>query len=158
MSRWTLLLGLALSLTACKKGGDTTSDDTETTDDSGTDDTQSQEGQITGEIEFPVKPPVGPLIIVAASAPEVFANVVSKEVVPVPSFPDNQPFTLSLEPGDYYVGAWVDAGSDSDAAPGDGDPRGVALEAGSPVMVTVTADQTATVPNIKLRQDGTDAE
>lgn len=157
--RWTMLIAL-VGLVACKDGG--TVDDTESTDDTSvddtnTDDTQAETGSITVVVEFPNVPQKGPLIIGLASGEDVFGTITSTESFEAPSFPDNQTHNLDVAPGDYYLGAWIDEGSDNPGRPGETDPKGVAL-AGGPVLVTVAAGGTATPPNIKLRRPSTDPE
>lgn len=158
--RWTMLIAL-IGLVACKGGDvvdDTVSPDDTSADDTNTDDTQAETGMVTVVVEFPTKPGIGPLIIGLASTETVFDSIVSSESFSAPSFPENQTQTLSdVEPGDYYVGAWIDEGSDNPGRPGDTDPRGVALE-GGPLLVSVTAGATATPPTIKLRRPSVDKE
>lgn len=151
--RWTMLIAL-VGLVACK-GGDAVDDtvtlDDTSTDDTNTDDTQAETGSITVEVEFPTKPGIGPLIIGVASAPGVFESIVSTETYAAPSFPENQTQTLELDPGDYYIGAWIDEGSDNPDRPGETDPRGIAL-AGGPLQMTVTVGSSESSPVIKLRR------
>lgn len=151
--RWTLLIAL-IGLVACKGGDvvdDTVSIDDTSTDDTNTDDTQAEVGMITVEMEFPSKPEAGPLIIGLASTTNVFASIVSTESFEAPTFPQKQIQTIEVAPGDYYIGAWIDEGSDNPERPGATDPKGVVLEAG-PTLVTVAAGETATPTTIKIRR------
>ena len=158
--RWTLLIAL-LGLVACNKDAEvvdteTSTDDT-SVDDTNTDDTQAETGSITVVVEFPTKPGVGPLIIGVATTATVFDSIVSSETYAAPTFPENQTQTLELDPGDYYIGAWIDEGSDNPGRPGETDPRGIALQSG-PLLVTVAAGATETPPAIKLRRPSVDEE
>ncbi len=156
--RWTLLFAL-VGLVACKGGDvvdDTVADDT-STDDTNTDDTQAEVTSITVEVEFPVKPEAGPLIIALASGGQVFGSILSTESFAAPGFPQKQVQTLEVEPGDYYIGAWIDEGSDNPERPGPTDPKGILVDAG-PTLVSVAAGETATPTVIKLRRPETEPE
>ncbi|MFT5583111.1 MAG: hypothetical protein ACI9VR_000689 [Cognaticolwellia sp.] len=157
--RWTLLIAL-VGLVACKGldgGEDSAATDDTTVEDTAVDDTQEETGSMVVEVEFLAKPGIGPLIIGLSTGDKVFETLIYTESFMAPGFPENQTQTLEIAPGDYYVGAWIDEGSDNPDAPGENDPSGVS-KMGGPTMVTIEVGVTSTPPVVKLRRPDTEPE
>ena len=147
--RWTLLVAL-VGLVACKGLEDVAGETADSEDTSV--ETQPETGSLSIEVEFLAQPPViGPLIIGLANGDQVFDNLIYTKTFTGPTFPENQTHVLEVAPGNYYIGAWIDEGSDSPDAPGAADPSGVA-KMGGPTMATVERGATVTPPVIQLRR------